>query len=203
MSTHVGTQPSQSQSLRHTRSATFSGFKPRPLNSETRKKLEELGQLCFFGTISDAELSVLRESPGEQMPKPERTVTKRTSADTPEQLALLFELIDRQIDKLDLPPWNETDLTVMHELLLIRSCKQLANWRTTAETRAEIIDWIRDTEQRPFSFWACCAVIPVNSDEFRDQLLYFIHSPKAITLTDSVKFEALLRRRMEEAREAA
>lgn len=191
MSTQLGTNPTQGQ-------APPSTPRYKPSADQTlRLKLERLGQLSFLETLTDMELSVLRERPGAEKRKP--IPAKHYPATENEQLDLLHELIDR----IALPEWNEQDIMLMHEMLLIRSCKQLVNWRTSKEARDEIIDWIRDTDIRPFSFTACCSVIPVNSDDFRDMLLHFINSPKAITLTDQVKFEALLRRRMEEVREAA
>lgn len=67
--------------------------------------------------------------------------------------------------------WTEEEILNLHEAMFIRSIRGLFDQRASAETKEDILSWIRDDSTRALSFRACCFAVQVNWEEMQDHLL--------------------------------
>ena len=77
--------------------------------------------------------------------------------------------------------WSDEQLCALREGVLRAHLHLLKDERTTAELRAEIIEWIAtpkrkvdDLRREPFSFQACCLAVGVDFEEMRERTLYLV-----------------------------
>lgn len=74
--------------------------------------------------------------------------------------------------------WTDEEILALQDGMLVDQLRLLADERTTAALRADLIAWIaapmRNLEQlkhAPFSFQACCAACGVDFEEMRERTL--------------------------------
>ena len=134
-------------------------------------------QMDFFDVSS-----VHAEADRESIDRNDAPNAKETSAQPSEQVAP--ETCKPQLS-LGLPSqplnefaWSEQECCAFLDGMLVDQLRLLADERTTAELRADLISWIaapmRNLEElklAPFSFQACCTATGVDFEEMRERTL--------------------------------
>lgn len=129
------------------------------------------------------------------------SIEREETANPKETSATLSSRVDRTSDApqlaLGLPSrplndytWSEEERYAFLDGMLVDQLRLLADERTTAELRADLIAWIaapkRNLEalkRAPFSFQACCAAAGVDWEEMREGTL-LIFAPELIDQLD-------------------
>jgi hypothetical protein len=134
-------------------------------------------QMDFFG-VSSVSATDDRES-----------IDRQDAANAKETSAHPSERVDPDTRKpqlaLGLPShplneyaWSEQECCAFLDAMLMDQLRLLADERTTAELRADLIAWIAAPKRNlealklaPFSFQACCAAAGVDFEEMRERTL--------------------------------
>ncbi len=61
--------------------------------------------------------------------------------------------------------WDEHDVEILRDGILRDAIQQVFDSRNSLRERVDILAWMLDTEEHPFSFKVCCLSVGVDPDE--------------------------------------